>query len=101
MKILTHKSVQGFLSHCGWNSVLESISAGVPILTWPMMAEQSQNARMVLEEIKSQELKKMVEELRKKVKEVADMPKKAVEKGGFSWQALNSLINEACKFRAK
>ncbi|PON52021.1 UDP-glucuronosyl/UDP-glucosyltransferase [Trema orientale] len=125
IKILNHESVQGFLSHCGWNSVLESISAGVPILAWPMMAEQPLNAKMVVEEIKvglrvetcdgsvsgfvkSQELKKMVRELmegkmgkevRKKVKEVADMAKKAVQEGGSSWQALESLIDEACKFR--
>ncbi|MQK22673.1 hypothetical protein EI013_30365, partial [Escherichia coli] len=38
-EILMHESVEGFLSHCGWNSVLESICAGVPILAWPMMAE--------------------------------------------------------------
>ncbi|KAL6964251.1 hypothetical protein U1Q18_035308 [Sarracenia purpurea var. burkii] len=31
-KILGHESVKGFLSHCGWNSVLESIYAKVPIL---------------------------------------------------------------------
>ncbi|PON32008.1 UDP-glucuronosyl/UDP-glucosyltransferase [Parasponia andersonii] len=125
MGVLNHKSVQGFLSHCGWNSVLESLSAGVPILAWPMMAEQPHNARMVVEEIKvglrvetsdssvagfvrSEELKKMVKELmegqmgkevRKKVKEVADMAKAAVEEGGSSWQALDTLIDEACKFR--
>ncbi|KAF2316130.1 hypothetical protein GH714_041391 [Hevea brasiliensis] len=51
-EILEHQSVQGFLSHCGWNSVLESICSGVPILAWPMMAEQPLNARMVVEEIK-------------------------------------------------
>ncbi|XP_039158609.1 UDP-glycosyltransferase 90A1-like [Eucalyptus grandis] len=49
--ILIHGSVQGFLSHCGWNSVLESLCAGVPILAWPMMAEQPLNARMVAEEM--------------------------------------------------
>ena len=48
-EILMHQSVQGFLSHCGWNSVLESICAGVPILAWPMLAEQPLNARMVVE----------------------------------------------------
>ncbi|KAL2544802.1 UDP-glycosyltransferase 90A1 [Forsythia ovata] len=50
-EILEHSSVQGFLSHCGWNSVMESICANVPILAWPMMAEQPLNAKMVVEEI--------------------------------------------------
>ena len=51
-EILNHESVEGFLSHCGRNSAMEAICAGVPILAWPMMAEQLLNARMVVEEIK-------------------------------------------------
>lgn len=50
-EVLKHEAVKGFLSHCGWNSVLESLSCGVPILTYPLMAEQSLNARMVVEEL--------------------------------------------------
>ncbi|KAJ8775129.1 hypothetical protein K2173_020133 [Erythroxylum novogranatense] len=122
-EILKHECVQGFLSHCGWNSVLESICAGVPILAWPMMADQPLNARMVLEEIKvglrvetcngsvkgyvkSKGLKKMVRELmegergkevRKKVKEFAEMAKKAMEEEmGSSWLSLNKLIDQIC-----
>ncbi|XP_052210049.1 UDP-glycosyltransferase 90A1-like [Diospyros lotus] len=48
-RILWHKATGGFLSHCGWNSVLESVSAGVPILAWPLIAEQSLNAKFVVE----------------------------------------------------
>ncbi|KAL5582537.1 hypothetical protein UlMin_014979 [Ulmus minor] len=123
-EILAHECVQGFLSHCGWNSVMEGVCAGVPILAWPMMAEQPLNARMVAEEIKVglrvetcdgsvrgfvkwDGLKKMVKELmegdlgkevRKKVKEVAEMAKKAMEEGtGSSWRTLDELIHEACK----
>lgn len=51
-EILSHESVKGFLSHCGWNSALESICVGVLLLAWPMMAEQPLNAKMVVEEIK-------------------------------------------------
>ncbi|KAK9146073.1 hypothetical protein Sjap_005976 [Stephania japonica] len=51
LEILQHRSVGGFLSHCGWNSVLESLSQGVPIIGWPLRAEQSYNAKMLVEEM--------------------------------------------------
>jgi len=38
-EVLNLKSIKGFLSHCGWNSILESICAKVPILALPFMAE--------------------------------------------------------------
>ncbi|XP_075090519.1 UDP-glycosyltransferase 90A1 [Nicotiana tabacum] len=119
-QILSHGSVQGFLSHCGWNSVIESICAEVPILAWPMMAEQHLNARMVVEEIKIglrvetcdgsvrgfvkwEGLEKPIRELmegekgkeaKKKVKEICEAAINAVKDGGTSWQALNELIHE-------
>ncbi|KAG0623187.1 hypothetical protein M758_3G154900 [Ceratodon purpureus] len=40
MRILKHPAVGGFLSHCGWNSSLETVGAGIPVLAWPMGAEQ-------------------------------------------------------------
>ncbi|MED6133443.1 hypothetical protein PIB30_028367 [Stylosanthes scabra] len=51
MKILSHKSIAAFVSHCGWNSVMESLSCGVPIIGWPLAAEQAYNAKMLDEEL--------------------------------------------------
>ena len=52
VEILKHSSVGGFLSHCGWNSVLESIQEGVPIVAWPLFAEQAMNAVMLCDGLK-------------------------------------------------
>ncbi|WCJ36951.1 UDP-Glycosyltransferase superfamily protein [Euphorbia peplus] len=49
MEILSHKSMGAFLSHCGWNSVLESLSCGVPIIGWPLATEQFYNAKFLEE----------------------------------------------------
>nr|QMU23733.1 UDP-glycosyltransferase 2 [Plagiochasma appendiculatum] len=51
-QILQHPSVGGFLSHCGWNSTLEGICAGVPFITWPLNADQPLNARFVTDGVK-------------------------------------------------
>nr|XP_043622610.1 hydroquinone glucosyltransferase-like [Erigeron canadensis] len=43
-QILSHSSTGGFLTHCGWNSVLETVVYGVPVIAWPLYAEQKMNA---------------------------------------------------------
>lgn len=50
VKILKHSSIGGFVSHCGWNSVLESIDCGVPIIGMPMHLDQPMNARVAVEQ---------------------------------------------------
>ncbi|KAF0903013.1 hypothetical protein E2562_022638 [Oryza meyeriana var. granulata] len=47
--VLAHESVGGFVSHCGWNSMLESLAAGKPVLAWPMIAEQYLNAKHIVD----------------------------------------------------
>ncbi|CAK8560709.1 unnamed protein product [Lathyrus sativus] len=51
-QVLSHVSIGGFVCHCGWNSILESMVNGVPLIAWPLYAEQKMNAILVSEEIK-------------------------------------------------
>ncbi|XP_071926274.1 mogroside IIIx synthase-like [Coffea arabica] len=48
-KILTHPNVGGFVSHCGWNSVMESMKFGWPIIAMPMHLDQPINVRLIEE----------------------------------------------------
>lgn len=121
-EVLGHAAVGGFLSHCGWNSVLEAVAAGVAVLAFPMIAEQHLNAKMVAEEIgvglrlmpvgsvgvvgrdKVEEgVRELImgEEKGRMLKEAAaEMAKKAreaVAEGGSSYQALEKLLDELRK----
>lgn len=51
VEVLAHPSIGGFVSHCGWNSILESIWYGVPIIAWPIYAEQQINAFEMVREL--------------------------------------------------
>ncbi|XP_028807155.1 UDP-glycosyltransferase 88A1-like [Neltuma alba] len=52
VEVLNHGSVGGFVTHCGWNSVLEALVAGVPMVAWPLYAEQRFNRVMMVVEMK-------------------------------------------------
>ena len=50
--ILEHQATGAFVTHCGWNSVLEAVTAGVPVVTWPIAAEQYFNEKFITEVLK-------------------------------------------------
>ncbi|XP_076935770.1 zeatin O-xylosyltransferase-like [Bidens hawaiensis] len=52
LEILEHSATGGFMSHCGWNSSMESISMGVPMATWPMHSDQPRNAFLITDVIR-------------------------------------------------
>ncbi|CAN6276557.1 unnamed protein product [Urochloa humidicola] len=53
LEILAHPATAAFMSHCGWNSTMESMSHGKPILAWPMHSDQPWDAVLVCEYLKA------------------------------------------------
>lgn len=109
VEILSHPSTGGFLSHCGWNSALEAVSAGVPMIAWPMIAEQFLNEKLIVEVlkigvgigveagevlVKNEDVKKAIEQVmeqggdgehrRNRAREMKEKAHKAVQDGGSS-----------------
>ena len=111
----------GFMTHCGWNSALEAVSAGVPMVTWPRYADQFYNEKLVVEllkvgvsigakdyasgieaheviggEVIAGSIGRLMESgaIQKKAKDLAVKAKSAVETGGSSYDAVGRLMDE-------
>ncbi|KAF8696342.1 hypothetical protein HU200_037249 [Digitaria exilis] len=51
VEVLNHPATGAFVTHCGWNSIMEGVMAGVPMLCWPLYAEQKMNKVFVTEDM--------------------------------------------------
>lgn len=113
--VLQHRAVGGFLSHCGWNSILENVAlAGVPMLCWPGEAEQKVNARLLVDDwkmgleciakedgkVSHEEVERVVRALmqgregaerRKRAAELKTEAQNVVKEGGSSFRNLEAL----------
>ncbi|CAO2182595.1 unnamed protein product [Urochloa humidicola] len=121
LKVLSHPSVGGFLSHCGWNSTLEAVFAGVPVLAFPVAWDQLVNARLVADEWKiginlreqrredgivsratiSAAVTKIMDladgdslEMRRRAEELRETSRSAIQEGGSSWRSLSSFARD-------
>ncbi|XP_061367899.1 scopoletin glucosyltransferase-like [Gastrolobium bilobum] len=125
--VLEHEAVGAFVTHCGWNSTLEAVTAGVPMVTFPVAAEQFFNEKLVTEVLKIgvpvgvkkwvrlvgdstkwEEVEKAVKrimtgeeavEMRNKVKVLSGLARQAVAEGGSSYSDLSALIEELGSLR--
>ena len=117
VEILGHPSTGGFMSHCGWNSCLESITMGVPVAAWPLHSEQPKNAFLLIDILKvglvvnqwelrdelvtsstiAEAVKRLMaskegDEMRKRVEKLGVATRQSVEEGGVSRMELDSFV---------
>lgn len=115
LAIVGHRAVGSFLTHCGWNSVLEGLAAGVVMLTWPMGADQYTNAKLVVDQLgagvqaaegtenvpDATEMGEIIKrslhkDTREKIraKELREAALDAIKPGGSSQKQLDALVNQ-------
>ncbi|XP_078148777.1 indole-3-acetate beta-glucosyltransferase-like [Carex rostrata] len=115
LKVLANEAIGCFLTHCGWNSTLEAISFGVPMLAMPQWTDQPTNAKFIEEMwgtgvrakvgeeglIRRDEIMRCVEEvmdgergcqIRENAAKWKELAKVAVSDGGSSDNTLNEFV---------
>ncbi|XP_038719566.1 linamarin synthase 2-like [Tripterygium wilfordii] len=119
-QVLAHPSIGVFLTHCGWNSMMETICGGVPVVCWPFFADQVTNCRYactawgfgmeINHDVKRNEIENIVKEMMEgddgkgKRQKALDWKKKAedaINVGGSSCSNFNRFIEEALKMRVR